>query len=45
MVRRLFGTKKERIKGKWRKRHNEELHNLYALINIIRVKKSRRMRW
>jgi hypothetical protein len=29
----------------WRKLHNEELHNLYSLTDIIRVIKSRRMRW
>jgi hypothetical protein len=31
--------------GGWRKRHNEELHNLYSLPNIIRMIKSRRVRW
>jgi hypothetical protein len=31
--------------GGWRRLHNEELHNLYASTNIIRVIKSRRMRW
>jgi hypothetical protein len=33
------------VAGGWRRLHNEELHNLYALPNIIRVTKSRRMRW
>jgi hypothetical protein len=33
------------VTGDWRKLHNEELHNLYSLPNIIRMIKSRRMRW
>jgi hypothetical protein len=33
------------MKGDWRKLHNEELHNLYSSSNIIRMIKSRRMRW
>jgi hypothetical protein len=33
------------VTGDWRKLHNEELHNLYSSPNIIRVNKSRRMRW
>jgi hypothetical protein len=33
------------VTGKWRKRHNEELNNLYSLPNILWVVKSRRMRW
>jgi hypothetical protein len=31
--------------GSWRKLHNDELHDLYSLPNIVRVIKSRRMRW
>ena len=31
--------------GEWRKLHNEELNDLYSLLNIVRVVKSRRMRW
>jgi hypothetical protein len=34
-----------RLQGGWRKLHNEELHNLYSSASIIRVIKSRRMRW
>jgi hypothetical protein len=33
------------LTGKWRKLHNEELHDLYCSSNIVRVMKSRRMRW
>ena len=45
MLRRIFGPKKENVTGKWRKLHNEELNDLYCLPNIVRVIKSRRMRW
>jgi hypothetical protein len=38
-------TLREEVTGDWRKLHNEELHNLYSLSNIIRMSKSRRMRW
>jgi hypothetical protein len=44
MLRRIFGPKREED-GSWRKLHNDELHNLYSSPNIIRVIKSRRMRW
>jgi hypothetical protein len=43
--RRIFGPKREEVAGGWRRLHNEELHNLYASPDIIRVIKSRRMRW
>jgi hypothetical protein len=36
--------KREEVAGGWRRLHNEELHNLYASPNIIRVNKSKRMR-
>jgi hypothetical protein len=45
MLRRIFGPKREEVAGGWRKLHNEELHNLSASSNIIRIIKSRRMRW
>jgi hypothetical protein len=45
MPRRIFGTKREEVAGGWRRLHSEELHNLYGSPNIIRVIKSRRMRW
>jgi hypothetical protein len=44
VLRRIFGPKREGD-GSWRKLHNDELHNLYSSKNIIRVIKSRRMRW
>jgi hypothetical protein len=45
VLRRTFGPKREEVAGGWRRLHNEELHNLYASLNIIRVVKSRRMSW
>jgi hypothetical protein len=45
VLRRIFGLKKDEIIGGWRKLHNEELHNLYSLPNVIRMIKSRRTRW
>jgi PAS domain-containing protein len=44
-LRRIFGQKREKVIGGWRKLHNEELHNLYGSQRIIRMIKSRRMRW
>jgi hypothetical protein len=41
----ILGPKRDEVKGKWRKLHNEEYHNLYTSSNILRVIKSRRMRW
>ena len=40
-----FGPKRDEVTGEWRKLHNEELNDLYSLPNIVRVVKSRRMRW
>jgi hypothetical protein len=45
VLRRIFGNKREEMTGGWRRLHNEELHNLYASQNIIKVIKSRKMRW
>jgi hypothetical protein len=42
---RIFGLKMEEAVGGWRKLHKEELHNLYSLSSIIRMIKTRRMRW
>jgi hypothetical protein len=45
VLRRKYGPKRDEVTGGWRKLHNEELHNLYSSPSIIRVIKSRRMRW
>ena len=46
VLRRVFGPKRDEVTGEWRKLHNEELNDLYSLLpNIVRVVKSRRMRW
>jgi hypothetical protein len=44
-LRRIFEQKRDRVTGGWRKLHNEEVHNLYSSPSIIRIIKSRRMRW
>jgi hypothetical protein len=45
MLRKIFGPKRDEVMGDWRKLHNEELHNLCSSPSIIRVIKSRRIRW
>jgi hypothetical protein len=45
VLRRIFGPKRDEMTGDWRKLHNEELHNLYSSPGIIRMIKSRKMRW
>jgi hypothetical protein len=44
-LRRIFGPERDETIGGWRKLHNEELHNFYSLPNIIKIIKSRKMRW
>ena len=44
ILRRIFGPKRNE-NGQWRRLHNEELHSLYHSSNIVRVIKSRRLRW
>jgi hypothetical protein len=45
MLRGIFGLKRDEVTGGWRKLHNEVPYNLYSSPNIIRIIKSRRMRW
>jgi hypothetical protein len=45
VLRRIFGPKRDGVTGGWRKLYNEERHNLYSSLNIIRIIKSTRMRW
>jgi hypothetical protein len=45
MLRRIFRPKRDEVTGGWRKLHNEELRDLYSSPSIIRIFKSRRMRW
>ena len=45
VLRIIFGPKRDQVTGEWRKLHNEELDGLYSSPNIVRVIKSRRMRW
>ena len=45
MLRGIFGPKRDEVTVEWRKLHNEELHDVYRSPNIVRVIKSRRMRW
>jgi hypothetical protein len=42
---RVFGPKRDEVTGEWRKLHKGEHRDLYSLPNIVRVMKSRRMRW
>jgi len=45
VLRRLFGSKRDEVTGEWRKLYNEELNDLHSSPKIVRVIKSRRMRW
>jgi len=45
VLRSVFGPERDEVRREWRKLHNEELNDLYCLPNIVRVIKSRKMRW
>ena len=45
VLRRIFGPRRDEVTGEWRRLHNNELNGLYSSPNIVRVIKSRRMRW
>ena len=45
VLRRIFGPRRDEVTGEWSRLHNNELNDLYSTPNIVRVIKSRRMRW
>jgi hypothetical protein len=45
VLRRIFGPRRDEVTGEWRRVRDEELSNLYSSPNIVRMIKSRRMRW
>jgi len=45
VLRRIFGRRRDEVMGEWKRLHNEELNDFYPSPNIVRVIKSRRMRW
>jgi len=45
VLRKIYGPKGDEVTGEWRKLHVEKLNDLYCSPNIVRVMKSRRMRW
>jgi hypothetical protein len=45
VLRRIFGPERDQVTGGWRKLHNEELRNMYSSPNIIRMIKSRKIKW
>jgi hypothetical protein len=45
VLRKTFGPRRDEVTGRWRKLHNQELHDLYSLPSIIRLIQSRMIRW
>jgi hypothetical protein len=45
VLRRIFGPKRDQVRGEWGKLHNEKLHDMFSSPTIVRVIKTRRMRW
>ena len=45
VLQQIFGTKTDEVIGEWRKLHDEELNDMYCSPNVVRVIKSRRIRW
>ena len=45
VLRRIFGPRRDKVAGEWRKLHDEEINDLYCSPNIVRVIKSRRIQW
>jgi len=45
VLRNVFGPKMDEVTGEWRELHNDDLNDLCCSLNVIRVIKSRRMKW
>jgi hypothetical protein len=45
VLKRVFGTRRDKVTGEWKKLHNEVLNDLYSLPNIVQVMKRRRMKF
>ena len=45
VLRKIYGPKRDEMTGEWRRLHNEELHGLYDSPDVVRIMKSRRLRW